>query len=101
MLIITGRLKDVIIRKGENISAKEVEDQLYQHPKVGDVAVIGLPDERGASWCAPSSSPPRARSPSRWPRWPSYLKGAGLMMQKIPERLEFIDVLPRNPRARC
>ena len=41
---ITGRLKDVIIRKGENISAKEVEDLLYTHPKVADVAVIGLPD---------------------------------------------------------
>ena len=43
-LTITGRLKDVIIRKGENISAKEVEDLLFTHPKVADVAVIGLPD---------------------------------------------------------
>ncbi|MBY0399051.1 AMP-binding protein, partial [Myxococcota bacterium] len=40
---ITGRLKDVIIRKGENIPAKEVEDLLYTHPKVVEVAVIGLP----------------------------------------------------------
>ena len=39
-----GALKDVIIRKGENISAREVEDLLYEHPKVADVAVIGLPD---------------------------------------------------------
>ena len=52
-VVLTGRLKDVIIRKGENISAKEVEDLLYQHPKVGDVAVIGLPDrERGERVCA-------------------------------------------------
>ena len=50
---ITGRLKDVIIRKGENISAKEVEDLLYEHEKVADVAVIGLPDtERGERVCA-------------------------------------------------
>src|SRR5438445_7465764 len=41
---ITGRLKDIIIRKGENISAKEVEDLLFQHPKIADVAVIGLPE---------------------------------------------------------
>ena len=41
---ITGRVKDVIIRKGENISAKEVEDLLFTHPKVADAAVIGLPD---------------------------------------------------------
>ena len=52
-LTITGRLKDVIIRKGENISAKEVEDLLFTHPQVGDVAVIGLPDpESGERACA-------------------------------------------------
>ena len=47
-LNLTGRLKDVIVRKGENISAKEIEDLLYTHPEVTEVAVIGLPDpERG------------------------------------------------------
>ena len=52
-IAITGRLKDVIIRKGENISAKEVEDLLYTHPKVADVAVIGLPDPKlGERCCA-------------------------------------------------
>ncbi len=51
--MLTGRLKDIIIRKGENISAKEIEDLLYQHPKVAEVAVIGLPDaERGERVCA-------------------------------------------------
>ena len=53
MLTITGRLKDIIIRKGENVSAKEVEDLLFSHPQVLDVAVIGLPDpERGERVCA-------------------------------------------------
>ena len=74
-VVLTGRLKDVIIRKGENISAKEIEDLLYQHPKVGDVAVIGLPTASGASGCAPSSSGRRARTTSastRWsPTWPT------------------------------
>src|SRR5947209_1516918 len=52
-LRLTGRLKDVIIRKGENISARELEDVLFNHPKVGDVAVVGLPDEeRGELVCA-------------------------------------------------
>ena len=47
-LVLTGRIKDIIIRKGENISAKEIEDLLHTHPDVGDAAVIGLPDaERG------------------------------------------------------
>ena len=43
-ITLTGRLKDVIIRKGENISAKEIEDLLYAHPSVAGVAVIGLPE---------------------------------------------------------
>ena len=47
-ILITGRVKDIIIRKGENVSAKEVEDVLYAHPKVADVAVLGIPDaDRG------------------------------------------------------
>ena len=57
-LVLTGRLKDVIIRKGENISAKEIEDLLHRHPAVGDVAVIGLPDaERGERVCAVVEQP--------------------------------------------
>src|SRR6185369_17472282 len=51
-VVITGRLKDVIIRKGENISAKEVEDLLFTHPKVADAAVIGLPDPRSGERAA-------------------------------------------------
>src|SRR6478752_6078209 len=57
-LVLTGRLKDVIIRKGENISAKEIEDLLAAHPAVGDAAVIGLPDpERGERVCAVVEQP--------------------------------------------
>lgn len=51
-LVLTGRLKDVIIRKGENISAKEIEDLLHRHPAVQDAAVIGLPDAERGSGCA-------------------------------------------------
>ena len=43
---ITGRLKDIIIRNAENISAVEVEEMLYRHPAVADAAVLGLPDTR-------------------------------------------------------
>jgi fatty-acyl-CoA synthase len=43
---ITGRLKDMIIRGGENIYPKEIEEFLYRHPKIADVQVVGLPDER-------------------------------------------------------
>ena len=69
-VVLTGRLKDVIIRKGENISAKEIEDLLYQHPKVGDVAVIGLPDrERGERVCAVVETATGAEPPRRSTRW--------------------------------
>lgn len=43
---VEGRLKDMIIRGGENIYPREIEELLFQHPAVGDVAVVGLPDER-------------------------------------------------------
>ena len=43
---ITGRLKDMIIRGGENIYPKEIEEFIYTHPKVSDVQVIGVPDEQ-------------------------------------------------------
>jgi cyclohexanecarboxylate-CoA ligase len=100
MLTITGRLKDIIIRKGENISAKEVEDHLFAHAQVLDVAVIGLPDpERGERVCAVVSTPEGAE-PLTLAAMVEYLKGEGLMMQKIPEQLEHVVVVPRNPTGK-
>ncbi len=96
-ITLTGRLKDVIIRKGENISAKEVEDILYTHPKVGDCAVIGLKDrERGERVCAVVETAP-GQQPLTFAEMVEWCKNAGLMTQKIPEQLEVVDVLPRNP----
>jgi len=95
-VVLTGRLKDVIIRKGENISAKEIEDILYQHPKVGDVAVIGLPDrERGERVCAVVETATDAE-PLEFAEMVAYLKDHDLMVQKIPEQLEVVEALPRN-----
>jgi cyclohexanecarboxylate-CoA ligase len=95
-ITLTGRLKDVIIRKGENISAKEVEDILYAHPKVGDVAVIGLPDrERGERVCAVVETAP-GQAPLTFTEMVEWCKQARLMTQKIPEQLEVMETLPRN-----
>ncbi|MEV2235255.1 AMP-binding protein [Streptomyces phaeochromogenes] len=99
-LVLTGRLKDVIIRKGENISAKEIEDLLHRHPAVGDVAVIGLPDpERGERVCAV------IEQPHKTPRLTlsavtTYLRAEGLSVHKLPEQLELVDALPRNETLR-
>ncbi|MEV6169280.1 AMP-binding protein [Streptomyces sp. NPDC051954] len=102
-LVLTGRLKDVIIRKGENISAKEIEDLLHRHPAVGDVAVIGLPDaERGELVCAViemGAQPPNAGELTLQ-AVTSYLRAEGLSVHKLPERLEVVDALPRNETLR-
>ncbi|MFJ4625147.1 class I adenylate-forming enzyme family protein [Streptomyces sp. NPDC088847] len=99
-LILTGRLKDVIIRKGENISAKEIEDLLAAHPDVGDVAVVGLPDaERGELVCAVVEQPPGAGELTL-AAVTDYLRAEGLSVHKLPERLEIVDALPRNETLR-
>ncbi|MFE1787592.1 AMP-binding protein [Streptomyces sp. NPDC059525] len=99
-LVLTGRSKDVIIRKGENISAKEIEDLLHQLPGVGDVAVIGLPDEaRGERVCAVVEQPPGA-APLTLPQVTAYLRAQGLSPYKLPEQLELVDALPRNDALR-
>ncbi|MEU2586167.1 AMP-binding protein [Streptomyces avermitilis] len=99
-LVLTGRLKDVIIRKGENISAKEIEDLLHRHPAVGDVAVIGLPDaERGERVCAVVEQP-SGMGALTLDAMTSYLRAEGLSVHKLPEQLEVVDALPRNETLR-
>lgn len=99
-VVLTGRLKDIIIRKGENISAKEIEDLLYAHPKVGDVAVIGLPDrERGERVCA-VVEPPESGEAITFEEMVAYLGEKGLTKFKTPEQLEVVDTLPRNETLR-
>jgi acyl-CoA synthetase (AMP-forming)/AMP-acid ligase II len=99
-LCITGRIKDVIIRKGENISAKEVEDVLFGHPKIADVAVLGLPDaDRGELVCA-CVVPRDAADPPTRDDVLDFCRRQGLMTQKIPERIEIVDVLPRTPSGK-
>ncbi|MFD5129502.1 class I adenylate-forming enzyme family protein [Streptomyces olindensis] len=99
-LVLTGRLKDVIIRKGENISAQEIEDLLHRHPAVGDAAVIGLPDAaRGELVCAVVEQPPGA-GPLTLDAVTAFLRAEGLSVHKLPERLEVVDALPRGETLR-
>ncbi|MFJ2259652.1 class I adenylate-forming enzyme family protein [Streptomyces sp. NPDC087844] len=99
-LVLTGRLKDVIIRKGENISAKEIEDLLHSHPAITDVAVIGLPDaERGERVCAVIEQP-AGTQPLTLPSVAAHLRAEGLSPHKLPEQLEVVDALPRNETLR-
>lgn len=98
--VVTGRLKDVIIRKGENIPAKEVEDLLYQHPKIADVAVIGLPDAKSGERCCAVVESKDPNDPIGFEEMQAFLRSKDLMIQKIPEQLELIDSIPRNPTGK-
>ncbi len=97
---ITGRVKDIIIRKGENISAKEVEDLLFTHPKIDDAAVIGVPDPKSGERACAVVVPTDAEEPPTLEELFGFLKDEGLMVQKIPEQLEVVDTLPRNPTGK-
>jgi acyl-CoA synthetase (AMP-forming)/AMP-acid ligase II len=95
-LTVTGRLKDVIIRKMENISAREVEELLITHDGVADVAVIGLPDaETGERACA-VIVPASAADPPTLFELCTHLRDLGLSSRKLPEQLELAGALPRN-----
>lgn len=96
---ITGRLKDIIIRKGENISAKEIEDLLFAHPAVADVAVVGLPDDTsGERACAVVVCASGATL--GFDELVEHCRAGQLSAHKIPEQLEIVDALPRNPSGK-
>ena len=93
---ITGRLKDVVIRNGENIGTAEVEELLRGHPHVADAAVFGLPDSRtGERVCAVvelvPGSPHLELDAVR-----ALLESRGLRRQAWPEQLETMEALPRT-----
>ncbi len=95
-LHITGRVKDVINRGGEKIPVVEIENLLYQHPLVADVAIVAMPDARlGERACAFVVSA-RPDSPLAFAAMQDYLAGAGVSKYYWPERLEYLDELPRN-----
>jgi len=92
-LVITGRKKDLIIRGGENISAKEIEDVLHTHPAVREAAVVAMPHARlGEAVCAYiiAAGAADAEDLAR------HMQASGLARQKYPERYEFVDDLPRT-----
>ena len=94
-LVVTGRAKDIIIRSGENIAPKEVEDILIHHPAIAEIAIVGLPDPRtGERACAVIVPGPRP-APSV-ADLAVYLEAQGLAKFKIPEQVVLRDSLPRN-----
>lgn len=97
-LKIVGRKKEMIIRGGANIYPREIEEVLFQHPKVLDAAVVGLPDPRlGERTCACIVT--REGETLTLDEIVHFLKGS-IATYKLPERLELLDSLPRTPTGK-
>jgi cyclohexanecarboxylate-CoA ligase len=93
-VVVTGRTKDLIIRKGENIAPDEIENELLGHPLVDEVAVLGQPDQlRGELVCAVVRRSSRHRDVTL-DELCSFLDKRGLMKQKWPERLVMVEEFP-------
>ncbi len=94
-IIVTGRTKDIIIRGGENISPKEIEDVLLKHPAVAEAAVVAMPVARlGESICA--FVVPRAGATVDVSTLATFVLDNGLAKQKCPEHVAIIEALPRT-----
>ena len=92
---IVGRAKDIIIRGGENIPVVEVEEQIYRHPAVEDVAVVAMPDERlGERGCAFVQTKPNANF--TFDAMVEHLVDAGMSKTYLPEKLEIVPEFPRT-----
>ena len=95
-ITISGRKKDLIIRGGENLSAKEIEDALQRHPAIFEAAVIGIPHPRlGETGCAVVRLVENAKTPGV-AKVSAFLDGEGLARQKHPEKIVVVDDFPRT-----
>ena len=93
-LYVTGRVDDMIITGGENVSPVEIERCLSLHPAISEVAVAGLPHERwGKIVCAFV----KRRAAVEEPELTAFCKSAGLADFKRPRRYVFIEEIPKSP----
>ena len=91
---ITGRLKDMIIRGGENIYPKEIEEFIYTHPAVKDVQVIGVPDKKYGEEIF-ASIVLKEKDSITTDEMLQYIK-ASMARHKVPKYIEFVDAFPMN-----
>jgi len=91
---ITGRIKDMVIRGGENIYPREIEEYLFRHPAVEQAAVVGVPDpkyvEELCAWIKLKSGTSATEEEIR-----AYVKG-GMAHYKVPRYVRFVDAFPQT-----
>lgn len=95
---LADRIKDMIITGGENVYPAEVENAIFSHPQVHDVAVIGVPDPKWGEAVKAIVVPVGGESPDpaaiiAWAR-------ARIAAYKAPKSVNFVDALPRNPSGK-
>jgi cyclohexanecarboxylate-CoA ligase len=96
---ITGRAKDIIIRGGENVPVVEIEQLLYRHPAVQEVAIVAMPDPRlGERCCAFAVT--RPGQSLDMPAMRRFLEEQGVARQYMPERLEVVPEMPKTPSGK-
>lgn len=93
-LFVTGRVDDMIITGGENVSPVEIESCLSLHPAVLEVAVVGLPDER---WGKIVTAFVKRRKVVEREELDEFCRTSGLANFKRPRRFVFVDALPKSP----
>lgn len=95
-LSIVGRAKDMILRGGYNIFPAEVEHALFEHGKVAEVSVVGVPDTRLGERACAVIVPSSGGEPPQLEELTDFLTERGLAKYKLPEFLVVMDALPRN-----
>ena len=94
-LVVTGRIKDLIIRNGENIAPKEIEDLLLGHAEIAEVAIVGIPDAKTGERAIAVIVPQGDARPDV-AALASFLAGFGVAKFKYPEGVELRSALPKN-----
>jgi acyl-CoA synthetase (AMP-forming)/AMP-acid ligase II len=94
-LTVIGRIKDLIIRNGENIAPKEIEDILIDHPAIADIAIVGVPDPKTGERACAVIVPAAGASPDV-PMLADHLSALGVTRFKYPETVVLRETLPRN-----
>jgi non-ribosomal peptide synthetase component E (peptide arylation enzyme) len=98
-LIFTGRIKDLINRGGEKISAKEVEDLLHEHPQIQEASVVAMPHERlGETVCAYIIVKNAQELPTS--DILAFLENGKVAKQKLPEKFIFVNEFPKTPSGK-
>ena len=95
---IQGRLKDMIIRGGENIYPREIEELLFAHPAVADAAVVGIPDEKWGEVVAAFVRPKPGAQPTAEELF-DYCR-AHLAPYKTPRHWRFVESFPQTPSGK-